>query len=59
MQTVKCFPFSQVFGSFSNLLEHPFELLHLFVRNILKGTFDERRVLAKYWKKHLPTFFSQ
>jgi hypothetical protein len=49
----------KTFGTFTDLLRHPFKLLQLFRRDVLERTFDECGVPAKERDKHFPSFISQ
>src|SRR5690348_10694106 len=51
------FLLGKAFSAFTYLLKHPFQLLHLFWRDILEGTFNECRVSAKERDEHFPPFF--
>jgi len=51
--------FGKTFGTFTDLLQHPFNLLQFFRRDVLERTFDECRVPAKERDEHFPPFFSQ
>jgi hypothetical protein len=51
------FLFGKTFRTFTDLLERQFELVHLFERHILKGSFDECRVPAKERDEHLSFLF--
>ena len=52
-------PFGKSLSAFTDLLKQPFELLHLFERDILEGTFDQCCMSTKERDEHLPSFLSQ
>jgi hypothetical protein len=51
--------FSKTFRTLTDLFKDQLNLLQLFYRDTLEGTFAECCVSAKEWDEHLPTFFSQ
>jgi hypothetical protein len=53
------FLLGKTFSAFTDLLKDPFQLLHLFWRDILEGTFDECCMPTKEREECLPPFFSQ
>lgn len=49
----------KAFGTFTHLLQHPFQLLQLFRRDVLERTVDECPVPAKEWDEHFSSLLRQ